>query len=511
MHPSFRPRPNGEWGPRGRANRRTLVAFLTDRGRRLAGAAAEICFSHRRLGYNAPVHLTQLPKPENNRTGPRAVNFFAKIFILAALFGITSIAAAMPASADAQLLIEAETGKVLHAENATYPWYPASLTKLMTLYVSLQAMREGRVTPDSLLTVSARAAAERPAKMGFKAGTQVTLDNALKMMMVKSANDISVVTAEGISGSVEKFSEEMNGVAHRLGMVQSSFVNPNGLPADNQISSARDLGILARALIRDFPQYGFYWRVPAIRMGKRITRNYNKLIGRYPGADGMKTGYICASGFNLVATATRNGKQLIAIVLGAPSGAMRAERAAQLLERGFNGNGLSWLRPSLGTVDALTPIAAAPPNLREDFCGPNRKKPASETEDEDDAEVAADHDNGEAGSALSLRQPKFSLAALPVLPVEPIDVFVGAPKHPARIASGAASGANPVPVTQVQAATAGNQHDVKAGNAPAVWTTLTPTPLANAPPPAMSTALSETPVTVPLPRPRPVTSQIPKR
>jgi D-alanyl-D-alanine carboxypeptidase len=505
MHPFFRPWPNGEWRPRGRANRRTLVAFL--RGR--SGAAAETCFSYRRLGYNAPAHLTQFPKPENNRIGPRAVNFCAKIFIVAALFGVTSIAAVVPASADAQLLIEAESGKVLHAENATYPWYPASLTKLMTLYVSLQAMREGRVTGDTLLTVSARAAAEPPAKMGFKAGTQVTLDNALKMMMVKSANDISVVTAEGISGSVDRFSDEMNSVARRLGMVQSSFVNPNGLPSDNQISSARDLGILARALIRDFPQYGFYWRVPAIRFGKRITRNYNKLIGRYPGADGMKTGYICASGFNLVASATRNGKQLIAIVLGAPSGALRAERAGQLLERGFNGNGLSWLRPSLGTVDALTPIAATPPNLRDDFCGPHRKKPASETEDDDGSDVA-DHDNGEAGSALSLRAPKFSLAALPVLPVEPIDVFVGAPKHPDRLASGAASGAKPVAVTPVQAA-AGRQPDVKAGSAPAVWTTLTPTPLANAPPPAMSTALSEPPVTVPLPRPRPVTSQSPKR
>ncbi|HET7680010.1 MAG TPA: serine hydrolase [Xanthobacteraceae bacterium] len=428
----------------------------------------------------------------------------AKIAIVAALFGITSVGATMPAAADAQLLIEAESGKVLHEENATYPWYPASLTKLMTLYVALQAMRDRRVTADTMITVSARAAAEPPAKMGFKAGSQLTLDNALKMMMVRSANDVAVTIAEGISGSVEKFSDEMNSAAHRLGMVQSSFVNPNGLPADNQISSARDLGILARALIRDFPQYGFYWHIPAIRFGKRVTRNYNRLISRYPGADGMKTGYICASGFNLVASATRNGKQLIAVVLGAPTSTLRAEKAAQLLERGFNGNGLSWLRPSLGTVDALTPIAAAPPNLREDMCGPNRKKPASETEDEDDAEVVAQHDNGEAGSAFSLRPPKFSLAALPVLAAEPIDVFVGAPKQAARVASGAAPGAKPIPVTPVQSASAGKQADARAGTAPATWTTLTPTPLAHAPPPAMSTALSETPATVPLPRPRPV-------
>jgi D-alanyl-D-alanine carboxypeptidase len=435
----------------------------------------------------------------------------AKILIGAMLIGL----ATAPAYADAQLLIEAQSGKVLHAENATYPWYPASLTKLMTLYVTLQAMRERRITPDTLITVSPRAAAQAPAKMGFKAGTQLTLDNALKMLMVKSANDMAVTIAEGISGSVENFSNEMNSAANRLGMVQSSYVNPNGLPADNQISSARDLGILARGLIREFPEYGFYWHIPAIRFGKRVTRNYNKLMGRYPGADGMKTGYICASGFNLVATATRNGKQLIAIVLGAPSSAVRAEKAAHLLERGFNGNHLSWLRPSLGTVDALTPIAAAPPNLREEMCGPNRKKPASETEDEDDTEgtVAGNTEaNGGASSPLlsSLRPPKFSLAALPVLPAEPIDVFVGPPKQAARVASGATPGAKPVAVKPVQTATAGAAGNVKAGAAPAVWTSLTPTPLANAPPPAMSTALAETPVTVPLPRSRPTIKPPPK-
>jgi D-alanyl-D-alanine carboxypeptidase len=440
--------------------------------------------------------------------------FCAKIMIGAALFGVASIAAALPACADAQLLIEAESGKVLHAENATYPWYPASLTKLMTLYVTLQALRDRRVTADTMITVSPRAASQAPAKMGFNPGTQLTLDNALKMMMVKSANDMAFTIAEGVSGSVEKFSDEMNSTAHRLGMVQSSYVNPNGLPADNQISSARDLGILARSLIRDFPQYGFYWHLPGIKFGKRVTRNYNKLIGLYPGADGMKTGYICASGFNLVATATRNGKQLIAVVLGAPSSAIRAEKAAQLLERGFNGDGLSWLRPSLGTVDGLVPIAAAPPNLRDDMCGPHRKKPASETEDESDADVVAANDKSDGSSPLSLRPAtpaKFSLASLPQQQLgEPVDVFVGAPKQAPRGASGAAPGAKPVAVTPVQAAVAGKPAGVKAGSAPAVWTSLTATPLADAPPPTMSKVLSETPATVPLPRRRPVVKPKPE-
>ena len=287
------------------------------------------------------------------------------------------------AAAEALLVIEAESGKVLYAQNAGYPWYPASVTKLMTAYVTLRAVDEGRITLDKPLTVSANAAAQNPVKMGFPAGTQVTVDNALKMLMVKSANDMAVVLAEGVAGSVENFADQMNATAQRLGMVQSSFVNPNGLPADDQISSARDLAILARALIREMPEYDYYWNLPGIRMGKMVQRNYNALLGRYPGADGMKTGFICASGFNLVASATRDGKRLIAVVLGAPSSAARAMKAAQLLERGFNSSsGLSWLMPTAGTVESLRPIDVTPPNLRDQMCGPHRKRPAAENEDD---------------------------------------------------------------------------------------------------------------------------------
>jgi D-alanyl-D-alanine carboxypeptidase len=288
------------------------------------------------------------------------------------------------AAAEALLVIEVDSGRVLFAQNAGNPWYPASVTKLMTTYVTLHAVKEGRLTLDEPLTVSANAVAQAPVKMGFRAGTQVTVDNALKMLMVKSANDIAVVLAEGVAGSIENFADQMNWHARRLGMVQSSFVNPNGLPADDQITSARDLAILARALIREFPEYDYYWHLPGIRMGKMVQRNYNTLLGRYPGADGMKTGFICASGFNLVASATRDGRRLVAVVLGAPSSAVRALKAAQLLERGFGSSagGLSWLMPSLGTVETLQPVSAPPPNLRDEMCGAHRKRPATEDEDE---------------------------------------------------------------------------------------------------------------------------------
>ncbi len=288
------------------------------------------------------------------------------------------------ASAEAQLLIEADTGKVLHAENATYPWYPASVTKLMTAYTALRAVKERKFSLDSLLTVSRNAAAQQPTKMGFTIGTTLTLDNAMKMLMVKSANDVAVAIAEGVGGSIEGFADKMNENAQRLGMTQSHFVNPNGLPADNHVTSARDLAILARAIIREFPEYESYWHIAGIRYGKRVMRNYNTMLGRYPGADGMKTGFICASGYNLVASATRNGKRLIAVVLGAYGGAVRAQKAAQLLERGFTSGSLSWLTPSLGTVDKLQPINAAPPNLRDEMCGKNRRKPASEDNDEEE-------------------------------------------------------------------------------------------------------------------------------
>src|SRR5690348_3294528 len=189
------------------------------------------------------------------------------VFVCAASIAFATIVSARLARAEALLLVEADSGKVLLAENATYPWYPASVTKLMTTYVTLQAVKDKRITLDTLFTVSSNAVAQQPSKIGFPLGTKVTVDNAIKIMLVKSANDMAVVLAEGVSGSIDKFAEEMNATAQRLGMTQTHYDNPNGLPDDGQITSARDLAILARALIRDFPEYDFYWHIPAIKFG----------------------------------------------------------------------------------------------------------------------------------------------------------------------------------------------------------------------------------------------------
>ncbi|WFU17565.1 D-alanyl-D-alanine carboxypeptidase family protein [Bradyrhizobium sp. CB3481] len=365
--------------------------------------------------------------------------------LLCAALVVAALAAVTPraARAEALLLVEADTGKVLQADNATMPWYPASVTKIMTAYVTLKAVKDGRLTLDTLLTVSPVAAAESPSKMGFPPGTQVTIDNALKMMMVKSANDMAVVLAEGVGGSVDGFSAMMNQTAQRLGMTQTSYVNPNGLPADGQITSARDLAILARAVIRDLPEYEYFMHIPSIRYGRRVTQNFNKLIGRYPGADGFKTGFICASGYNLVASATRNGKRLIAVVLGASSGQARAVRAAQMMERGFGGGGLGWLKPALGTVDNLVPVDASPPNLRDEMCNGKRKRPATD----EDADIVASNGNAATGeSAVTFFtaglqppvKPADMLAAAPE-PSEPVPVYTGPTKTGAALIAAVAA------------------------------------------------------------------------
>src|SRR5690242_63430 len=367
-----------------------------------------------------------------------------RIVILGLAVGALTLAAADGARAEAQLLIEASTGKVLHAENATYPWYPASVTKFMTAYTTLRAVKEGRISFNTLLTLSRNAAAQQPTKMGFKVGTTVTVDNALKMLLVKSANDIAVAIAEGVGGSIEGFADMMNANARRLGMSQSNFVNPNGLPAETHVTSARDLAILARALIREFPEYDSYWHISSIRYGNRVMRNYNSLIDRYPGADGMKTGFICASGYNVVASATRNGRRLIVVILGAWSGAVRAQKAAQLMERGFNSGGLSWLTPSLGTVDALAPIDAQPPNLREEMCGGHRRKPPSEENEEEPEESTTaangESENGQAFMLSSLKPAngKFVLGP-PVETTPPVVVFTGPADHPDAVAQTASA------------------------------------------------------------------------
>ncbi|HVZ05833.1 D-alanyl-D-alanine carboxypeptidase family protein [Hyphomicrobium sp.] len=249
-----------------------------------------------------------------------------------ALFWIGGIASA---SANPALLFEPSTGKVLYAEDIDDVWYPASLTKLTTAYLAFEAIKSGKLRLDEKIPCSLVATLQPPSKAGIKVGQTLTVEKALQAVIVKSANDVTVMLAEAIAGSESAFVEQMNATAQRLGMTRTHFDNTNGLPSPGQLTTARDLAKIATAVIRDFPQYASYWSMPAMYIGKRRLGNHNALLRTFPGADGMKTGFICDSGYNVAATATRDGRRLMAIVLGESSGNERAIRAAALLEYGF--------------------------------------------------------------------------------------------------------------------------------------------------------------------------------
>jgi D-alanyl-D-alanine carboxypeptidase len=370
-------------------------------------------------------------------TGTRRVHsIFGRTsgFVYLGLAGLLLSALARPAAAGPYVVIDADSGRVLAHSEAGQPWYPASITKLMTTFVAFRAMREGRVKPDTLLTVSDNAVAQDPTKMGFPTGTQVSVDNAIKMLLVKSANDIAVVLAEGIGGSVTEFVGEMNRTAAELGMTATHYNNPNGLPDEGQITSARDMAVLARAIYREFPEQEMMFRIPAIKFGKRIIANHNRLIDHFVGAAGMKTGFICASGFNIVASAKRGNKRLIAVVLGGYSGARRNEDAARLLEKGFSPMATitAVFRREPGTVESIQNLAVAPVNIQADICGGKRKRP-SESDIEDDTA-----DNQDSDSAKGSKQPL--LTDLPPS-MEPIPVsVVASPQAQAKMAEDEANG-----------------------------------------------------------------------
>lgn len=346
---------------------------------------------------------------------------------------LSLIASITPASANPAIVIDAASGETLLQQEATRAWYPASLTKLMTVFVALKAVREGRITMDTPLKVSARATSMAPSKMGFRPGTLVTLDNALKMLMVKSANDIAVTIAEGVSGSVEAFADEMNTAASSIGMRESRFVNPNGLPDARQVSSARDMAVLARALYVYFPEYSGLFDIGALRLGKRIIPTHNGMLGRYPGADGMKTGFTCAAGFNLVASALQNGRRLIAVVLGAPSAKSRTMLTASLLDKGFAGASGNY-----GSAQSLASIGGDAPDMHDSACRHRGAASAQfEAEVEDMSapiprsflqartpEGQSPWGGAQGGAAAASMRPS-EVAALPRPAFQPIPVFVG--------------------------------------------------------------------------------------
>jgi D-alanyl-D-alanine carboxypeptidase len=304
------------------------------------------------------------------------------------------------------LVMDIDTGRVIASEQATDPWFPASVTKLMTAYVALKEVQDGRIALDTPLIVSRRASSTAPSKMGLRPGTQVTLDNALKMIMVKSANDMAVTIAEGVGGSVEAFAGMMNREAARLGMRESHFVNPHGLPDAKQKSSARDLAVLGSALLRDFPSQQDLWSIGAIQLGQRVMPNTNGLIGRYYGAAGMKTGFICSSGFNVVATATRNNRRLLVVVLGSSSATERTLKAAELLDQGFASSGYTG-----STLADLPQGYGFPPDMRGEICSGKRRNVALADVDEFSPVGSGSVGGNTENAALEMLIPQTNVAS----------------------------------------------------------------------------------------------------
>ena len=230
------------------------------------------------------------------------------------------------------LVLNASTGEELYAVDADAPRYPASLSKMMTLYLLFEAVSEGRYSLSSPLTVSAKAASQPPAKIGLKAGSTITVEQAARALAVKSANDVAIAVAENLAGSEAAFARQMTAQARALGLSRTRFVNASGLPDPAQVSSARDMAVLGLALKRRFPQYGSYYRAKSFAYNGRTFRSTNNLIGKVAGVDGLKTGYIRMSGYNLVATANRGGKRLIVVVMGGASEAARDKEVTRLIE-----------------------------------------------------------------------------------------------------------------------------------------------------------------------------------
>jgi D-alanyl-D-alanine carboxypeptidase len=250
-----------------------------------------------------------------------------------------SAVAITPAVAGPALLLDAADGKILYAEDQDHQWHPASLTKIMTALLVFEAIREGKLTLETKIGCSELAHSQPPSKVGLPVGAEMTVETALQALILKSANDVAVMLAEAVAGSHEAFVARMNATAQRLGMTRTVFANANGLPAPEQVTTARDLARLTQAVLRDHPAYAGMWAMVEMRMGKRKLRSHNSLLNNYEGADGIKTGFICDSGFNIVASATRDGRRLVAVVLGEVTGRERSTRAANLLEYGFYAHG----------------------------------------------------------------------------------------------------------------------------------------------------------------------------
>ena len=300
---------------------------------------------------------------------------------------------AAPAAANprfAAVVVDAKSGKVVFARNADEPRFPASLTKIMTLYLVFEDMKAGRLTLDSKIKVSGHAAGQPPSKVGLKPGQSIRLEDAIKVLVTKSANDVAAAVGEALSGSVPAFAQRMTRKARELGMTRTTFRNASGLPDPKQVTTARDMATLGLRIQRDFPDMYKTFSLRSYKYGGRAYRNPNGLLGKVGGMDGIKTGYIRASGFNLCASVERDNKRIVAVVMGGRTAASRNQYMAGLIEDMFrsvkltrSGAIAAYAGDPPGLDAAMTKIASFQPPL------PRMKPAAMDFNPEDSGPVLA--------------------------------------------------------------------------------------------------------------------------
>ena len=302
------------------------------------------------------------PSKKNQAKKTRQIQqLLLSVIVLVMMFFVPVNAYANPKFAT--ISIDAHNGNILHARNADARRYPASLTKVMTLYILFQEMRAGNIKPGTKFIVSKRASRQEPSKLWLKPGSTISAENAIRALVTKSANDVATTVAEGISGTETAFAARMTKTAKSLGMTRTVFANASGLPNRRQITTARDMATLGLRIQKDFPEYYGYFKTRKFTYKGRTYRNHNKLLGKYNGTNGIKTGYTRASGFNLISSVNKGNKRVIAVVMGGKTGRSRNAYMISLLDRTFG-------KASRRKSTAIANVAGKPPSLK--------KKPLAE-------------------------------------------------------------------------------------------------------------------------------------
>jgi D-alanyl-D-alanine carboxypeptidase len=304
----------------------------------------------------------------------KSVKLILFVVMSVCLFSVSEISHARHAA----ILVDGDNGSILNEVEATQSWYPASLTKLMTIYMAFDALSTGQIQLQDPLSVSYHAARQPNSKLGLRVGEILTVEEAILALITRSANDAAVALAEHIGGTEESFAVKMTAKAHSIGMYDSHFMNATGLPHPWQVSTARDLGLLAWRTLHNFPNYYPYFSAHSFNFRGADLHAINKFTEHYPGAEGMKTGFTCGSGYNLISTASQNGKRLIGVVLGGMSSPQRYQLMIGMMDAGF-GNQYT-ANPATNIETAVTNTGSPPPHQL--GCGNGAAIVIASTEDE---------------------------------------------------------------------------------------------------------------------------------